>query len=161
ELEAKGIVHRRALPPPAASSVYELTARGRQLEPVLGALGAWGAAEPAPDEGSLSAAAVLMFLRDSLRADPGAAAATLELQLGDRLWTLVAGNGAAEIDPGAPEAASAAIRTDPETLNALVLEPRGLDTALASGAAEADGDLEALRLMLESAARGGGSAARS
>src|SRR5436305_6859781 len=42
ELEAHGVVHRRILPPPAASSVYELTARGRKLEPVLDALGVWG-----------------------------------------------------------------------------------------------------------------------
>jgi DNA-binding HxlR family transcriptional regulator len=161
ELESKGIVRRRELPPPAASSVYELTGRGRELEPVLGALGVWGAAEPAPDEGSLSAAAVLMFLRDSLRGDAAVAPVTVELQLGDRIWTLVAGNGAARIEPGATETATAAIRTDPETLNALVLEPRGLAAALAGAGAEAQGDLEALRLLLESAARGGGSPAGS
>ncbi len=37
-----GAVHQRRLPPPAASTVYELTERGRQLKPVLLALGAWG-----------------------------------------------------------------------------------------------------------------------
>src|ERR1700733_9314856 len=42
ELEAHGVVRRRTLPPPAACSVYELTARGRDLEPTLDALGAWG-----------------------------------------------------------------------------------------------------------------------
>lgn len=38
ELEAAGVVERRYLPPPAASSVYELTEAGRALEPVLVAM---------------------------------------------------------------------------------------------------------------------------
>ena len=43
ELEHAGVVRRRRLPPPAASQVYELTDWGRELEPVLLALGRWGA----------------------------------------------------------------------------------------------------------------------
>src|SRR6201989_2196893 len=49
ELEAAGIVRRATLPPPAASKVYELTARGAELEPVVLALGRWGSAAPVPD----------------------------------------------------------------------------------------------------------------
>ena len=39
QLESAGVIARRELPPPAARTVYELTERGRQLEPVLLALG--------------------------------------------------------------------------------------------------------------------------
>src|ERR1700704_6818882 len=42
ELEGAGIVQRRKLAPPAASRVYELTPRGRELEPVVLGLGRWG-----------------------------------------------------------------------------------------------------------------------
>jgi DNA-binding HxlR family transcriptional regulator/putative sterol carrier protein len=42
DLEDAGVIARRTLPPPAASKVYELTARGRDLAPVLGALSRWG-----------------------------------------------------------------------------------------------------------------------
>ena len=42
-LEVEGIVVRATLPPPAGSSVYELTVVGRELEPVLVALSRWGA----------------------------------------------------------------------------------------------------------------------
>jgi len=52
QLEQAGIVSRRPLPPPAASTVYELTEYGRELEPVLLALGRWGAktiGEATPD----------------------------------------------------------------------------------------------------------------
>lgn len=41
-LEAQEVVGRRTLPPPAASTVYELTARGRALEPALLEFGKWG-----------------------------------------------------------------------------------------------------------------------
>jgi DNA-binding HxlR family transcriptional regulator len=43
ELEAADVVTRRRLPPPAASTVYELTATGETLRPVLAALAQWGA----------------------------------------------------------------------------------------------------------------------
>ncbi|WP_369215596.1 winged helix-turn-helix transcriptional regulator, partial [Streptomyces flavofungini] len=42
DMEQQGLVTRRRLPPPAAASVYELTARGQELLPVLRALAAWG-----------------------------------------------------------------------------------------------------------------------
>jgi DNA-binding HxlR family transcriptional regulator len=41
-LEEAGIVQRRRLPPPAATTAYELTEMGRGLEPALIAIGRWG-----------------------------------------------------------------------------------------------------------------------
>ncbi|MEV6549926.1 helix-turn-helix domain-containing protein [Streptomyces sp. NPDC051597] len=43
DMEREELATRRKLPPPAAATVYELTARGRALLPVLTALAAWGA----------------------------------------------------------------------------------------------------------------------
>ncbi|MGP4007677.1 winged helix-turn-helix transcriptional regulator [Streptomyces sp. 4N124] len=45
DMERDGLTTRRRLPPPGAAYVYELTGRGRQLLPVLQALGTWGQAE--------------------------------------------------------------------------------------------------------------------
>ena len=42
ELEAGGVITRRRLPPPAASTVYELTEAGESLAPVIAALARWG-----------------------------------------------------------------------------------------------------------------------
>src|SRR5688572_17754350 len=42
DLEAGGIVEKRKLPPPAASTVYELTQYGRDLRPVIHELARWG-----------------------------------------------------------------------------------------------------------------------
>jgi DNA-binding HxlR family transcriptional regulator len=52
ELDAAGIVAKRKLPPPAASTVYELTEHGAGLRPVLHELARWGARSlgpPPPD----------------------------------------------------------------------------------------------------------------
>jgi DNA-binding HxlR family transcriptional regulator len=43
EMESYDLIAHRHLPPPAASAVYELTAVGRSLEPVVAAIGQWGA----------------------------------------------------------------------------------------------------------------------
>jgi DNA-binding HxlR family transcriptional regulator len=63
ELERHGVVRRRKLPPPAASTVYELTEYGDELRPVMHVLAHWGARSlPAPtgdeelEEGWLAAA---------------------------------------------------------------------------------------------------------
>ncbi|MDT7840208.1 winged helix-turn-helix transcriptional regulator [Streptomyces justiciae] len=45
DMERDGLATRRRLPPPGAAYVYELTGRGRELLPVIQALGAWGEAE--------------------------------------------------------------------------------------------------------------------
>lgn len=42
KLEADGLVERTTLPPPAGSTVYQLTELGAKLEPVVMALARWG-----------------------------------------------------------------------------------------------------------------------
>ena len=52
-LQGHGLVQRRALPPPAASSVYELTRAGRELLPSVIELARWGLrflGAPGPDD---------------------------------------------------------------------------------------------------------------
>src|SRR3954453_5510820 len=46
ELEEIGVLRREQLPPPAASTVYELTEWGHELEEILVRLGRWGARSP-------------------------------------------------------------------------------------------------------------------
>ena len=48
ELESAGVVEKRKLPPPAASTVYELTPHGEGLRPVLHELARWGARSLGP-----------------------------------------------------------------------------------------------------------------
>ncbi len=50
DLETFGVVEKRKLPPPYASTVYELTPYGRELDEVLYALGRWGARSLGPPQ---------------------------------------------------------------------------------------------------------------
>src|SRR2546423_1484713 len=42
ELEQAGIVQREQAPPPIATTLFSLTSRGEELEPVIFAIGKWG-----------------------------------------------------------------------------------------------------------------------
>lgn len=86
ELEENGLIRREAAPRPVATTLYELTPAGRELEPVLRALGRFGARfMPAPAEGEAFrshwlAFPVSEFLRDG---EPDAPPATIEVRTGD------------------------------------------------------------------------------
>jgi SCP-2 sterol transfer family len=77
---------------------------------------------------------------------------TYRVQLDDRVWTVSSQDGQPEIKAGDTAAPVGCLRTDPETLNALLLNPGGLDSAIATGAVHAEGDLVALRRLLNVAA---------
>lgn len=77
ELEQAGLVVRETLPPPAASRVYRLTARGAALEPVVIELGRWGSEAPFPTTpGELSPDSLALALKTTFSP---AAAGSLEL----------------------------------------------------------------------------------
>src|SRR4051794_15684524 len=63
ELEASGIVRHLQSGPPVSAPVYELTDRGRQLEPILLALSRWGAHEEAPSDTPMSTDAFMLLLK--------------------------------------------------------------------------------------------------
>ncbi|MEU7799670.1 winged helix-turn-helix transcriptional regulator [Micromonospora arborensis] len=149
ELESHGVLRQRRLPPPAASMVYDLTASGRELEPIVLALGGWGLRVPLPTPAHLSATSVLLFLRGSRHPDPQAPPATYRFELDDQVWTVRTHDGAVHIEPGEPTQVYAGLRTDPATLNALLDGSTSLAAALTSGAADLTGDEAALRRLLD------------
>src|ERR1700721_100669 len=72
-LEDAGLVVQRWLAPPAARTVYELTARGRELEPVLHALGRWGSGQALrPDPPPLGPDAVVVAMQTMFEPEPTA-----------------------------------------------------------------------------------------
>lgn len=86
ELEAAGVVQRRASPQPGGGVLYELTPRGTELEAPVLALGRWGAKnlldEPRPDE-IVTNDSMIMALRTTFQ--PQAAngtRASYELRMG-------------------------------------------------------------------------------
>ena len=108
ELEAGGIVRKRKLPPPAASTVYELTEYGQELEEPLYALARWGARSLGPPskkdhlypDWGLNAFAALL--------DPEAArgvSATYVVRVGPETYTVRLDDSQVHVEAGeAPEA---------------------------------------------------------
>jgi DNA-binding HxlR family transcriptional regulator len=146
ELSERGVIRRRRLSPPAASQVYELTDWGRELQPIVLALGEWGTQVPLPDAPiTLSATSVLIYLQTAARVDPDAAPASYRFEIDDRVWTVRTRAGRVHVEAGEPaEPVLAALRTDPLGLNALLQRQ-----ALPDGShAELSGDRRSLQRLL-------------
>lgn len=139
ELERWGVVRRRRLPPPAASTVYELTEYGLELREVLHHLAHWGARSlgpPAEDEdlreGWLAAALGTAF-------PPHPTDEHIEFRIGDEIASFV--DGEAREGPAARPAAI--VESDPPGFFHLVV-----DRDLA--AVTVRGSRAAVRRLLES-----------
>jgi DNA-binding HxlR family transcriptional regulator len=63
ELHEAGLVRRRRLGPPASTWAYELTDRGRDLEPALLELASWGSRSPMITSAELSVDALALALK--------------------------------------------------------------------------------------------------
>ena len=126
ELESAGLVQRRRLPPPAASQVYELTDRGRELEDVVLGLGRWGSRTPVPDgDPPLSPDSAMLALKTLFA--PAAARdvkATYELRFGDHVFHAHVEDGTLTIGRGAAERPDATIDTEPAMLAAVLWHGR-------------------------------------
>src|SRR5262245_42587349 len=144
ELEDAGVVQRRKLAPPAGAWVYALTEWGKELEPVILALGRWGSrATPVP-KGELSVDALMIALETTF--DPNAAGdlrARVELRLGEERFVAKIARDRFEIARAAvdvPRAADATIETAAATLRRVVFGMRSLADATRSGDARVRGD---------------------
>ena len=150
DLEQSSLVRRGTLPPPAGSRIYELTERGRELEPVVIALGRFGSVAPfPPGEAGIGVDAVVIALK-SLFA-PAAAdgmAASYELRLGEQRFRLDVADGRIEIARGSAPAPDATLETDPGTLASVLWHGRKLDEARRAGDLAIGGDRTAVTRLL-------------
>lgn len=90
DLESAGLVSRHKLPPPAASTVYELTEAGRQLRPVLHELARFGARYMGPPPVDALEPGWLVHALD-LAVSPLASDVTITFRIGDEEASLVEG----------------------------------------------------------------------
>jgi DNA-binding HxlR family transcriptional regulator len=151
DLEQGGVIQRRKLPPPAGSSVYELTEWGRELEPVLTKLGAWGARSPIPPESQeIGPDSIVLALRSLF--DPDAAGdleASYALQIGEERFRVEISGGEVELARDVPAEPVLSIAVpDAPTLAAILTAQLPLDDALASGAAQIKGSKQAAKRFL-------------
>jgi DNA-binding HxlR family transcriptional regulator len=135
-LEADGLVRRRELPPPAHTTVYELTESGRRLGPVIRALGEVGLellGTPAPDE-PVNPGPVVMSLMLSFHGDADLVE-TYGLELDGQDFGVVVDRGTVRSERGAPSDPAVTLRTNARTLVLLLRrEP------IPAGALEVVGD---------------------
>jgi DNA-binding HxlR family transcriptional regulator len=147
ELEEHGIVQKRKLPPPAASTVYELTEYGQGLNEALYALARWGARTLGPPsegdelypEWGVNALPAL-FNAEAARG----LTETYVFKIDGDVFTARIENGCLAASLGAVETADLVVETDMETFFALAsgdLEPRD---ALERGRARVEGDADVL-----------------
>ena len=150
-LEEVGIVRRRRLPPPAASKIYELTAWGEELEPVIIRLGRWGARSPSkPADAPLGVDSLILSLRTMF--DPGPAGdleATYELIMGEDRFAAEVSEGGFEVERGSAERPDAIVEADSNSLAGLIYGGLSLSEALRSGEVKIEGDEEAVERFLE------------
>ena len=142
ELEAAGVLRRRRLPPPAASSVYELTEWGRDLEPVLVGLGRWAVGSPArPTSERIGVDSLVLALRALF--EPALAVGldgVVLLELDGQPFRARVEHARLELERGAVDAPDAVVRADADALAPVVFEGLTLDRLVARGAVEVEGD---------------------
>lgn len=147
ELEHAGVITRDKMPPPAAARVYELTEWGRQLEPVVLALGRWGSQAPFPPEhGELGVDALVLALKtlfDPSRAD-GLHGATFELRIGEETFAIHVGDAELGASRGHATDPVATIATEPSILQQVLWHKR----ALSAGGVEITGNRRAGKRFL-------------
>ena len=122
ELEERGLVRRRLLPPPANAQVYEATEWGLEAEPVIQALGRWAARSPLHDPSlPLSGVSILLSFRtmiDDKRARK--IDARIGFVFGKDRYVARVRKGRIKIAQGAVEDCDAVISAPPTALAAVV-----------------------------------------
>ena len=143
DLEEAGIVEKRKLPPPAASTVYELTEYGAGLKEALYALARWGARSlgPPTEQDDLYEDWGLNALPAVFNAEEARGLTeTYVLKVGDDAFTARIVDGELEATCGAAPDADLVVETDVETFFLLCsgqLEPK---EAVKRGRARIEGD---------------------
>ncbi|MET8243830.1 helix-turn-helix domain-containing protein [Streptomyces sp. NPDC005202] len=140
DMERDGLTTRRRLPPPGAAYVYELTERGRELLPVLQALGAWGQAELG-ERRPTDAVRAHWFALPFLRALEGEGLVEVRLEEGTfHLYVGIAEDGPVYGDGPAPVEPDARLVLDSATSTAISRGELSLLDAVRGGRIEVTGD---------------------
>jgi DNA-binding HxlR family transcriptional regulator len=151
ELEQNAIVRHHKLPPPAASSVYELTEWGRELEPVVTQLGAWGARSPLPPEAQTIGPDSIVLALGSLF-DPEVAGdleATYGVRIGEESFGVEVSGGEVHLERGAPKDPTATLLfPDAATMAAVLTGQLSLTDAVSSSAMGVEGSKQAAKRFL-------------
>jgi DNA-binding HxlR family transcriptional regulator len=152
ELQTTSVISKEVLPPPAASTVYQLTDAGKELESALYALGRWGAQfgrKPRPSDAARPEWAA--FALHSLFRPEAAIGVheTYELRLSNGTFRLAVDDGVFTLGTGPGPRPHLALTGDMATVMAVVMGRLTPEEAVQSGNLKVQGDREALGRLLE------------
>jgi DNA-binding HxlR family transcriptional regulator len=140
DMERDGLTTRRRLPPPGAVYVYELTSRGRELLPVLQALGTWGAPEVG-ERRPTDAVRAHWFALPLLRALEGEGLVEVRLEEGEfHVWAGADGDGPVYGEGPAPREPDARLVLGVDTCTAVAQGELSIIDAVRAGRVEVTGD---------------------
>jgi DNA-binding HxlR family transcriptional regulator len=142
DLQDAAVVRQDVLDPPAGVAIYELTDRGRALEPILVELGRWGSQEPLTTTTELSINALLLALKAVF--DPGAAAdATFALRIDGDWFRMTVAGGSIDISHARTEQPTATLETSVTTLRSVAFGRESVMQAERDGRLKVTGDRRA------------------
>jgi DNA-binding HxlR family transcriptional regulator len=140
ELEEVGVISRRTLPPPAASTVYELTEWGSELEDILVRLGRWGARSPEMPRGAETQPEWLMLgMRAIYDPDTEPPPTAYELRFGDEVFWARVDDGSLSVGRGEATDPDAVLTADVNTVARLMFGDLKPAAALKSGLVKLEG----------------------
>jgi DNA-binding HxlR family transcriptional regulator len=148
DLETAGVVEKRKLPPPVASTVYQLTEYGAGLEEAVHAIARWGARSLGPPpadevldpEWGLNAFPALLYPERARGLTE-----TYVIGVDDQVFTVRLDDGSLTVELGATEDADLVARTDMAAIFALGSGDLAAEDAVAQDLVRLDaGDVETL-----------------
>ncbi len=143
ELEGAGLIERTVLPPPAGSTVYQLTEAGEALEPAMVALGRWGARFlGAPKKTDVMVPrAYFVAMRGVFNPDVAAGLTeTYEVRIADLVFEVRVADGRLTTREGQVLNPDVVMTMSVETLNDLMFQVITPAAALANGRVNLKGD---------------------
>jgi DNA-binding HxlR family transcriptional regulator/putative sterol carrier protein len=151
-LEQEGVLCRRVLPPPAGSTVYELTPAGQALETAVLELGKWGSRRlpSSPDGIALpSLGAISLALKAFFHPEQARGVSEIyELRFGAEALAVEVRDGELHVRQGQVRQPAAVIHTDMPTFLGLFTGQLKPAEALAGELIRVEGDSEALSRFL-------------
>jgi DNA-binding HxlR family transcriptional regulator len=135
ELEARGLVRKTKLPPPAAVQVYEATSWGLEVVPVIASLGKWAARSPLHNpELRMSHVSVVMSLQTLLSAERARGLnARIGFRFGDTNYVTTLHDGVLDVDRGDADDCDVTFIGSPSEIAAVIHGGAPLETVRIEG----------------------------
>jgi DNA-binding HxlR family transcriptional regulator len=145
ELEARGLVRRSRLPPPASVKVYEATPWGLEVVPVIANLGRWAARSPLHDPTlRMSHVSLLMSLQTLISAERAKSfEGCVGFLLGDASYVATVRDGRLDVDRREPADCAVVFKGSPTAVAGVIHGGAPFETI------EVTGDLDLARRFID------------